>query len=164
MADPLVLYSVNTLLAYRINERFYGQVHHVWCSPFFSASSVSPLDAEMPPSSTPCDLWKRFLDDIGRQDWHSASISRNKSGLQRGMELRRSEGFITARQQSEIEEIVKNATFRDFRPLLYVIPFHGVRSLVQTAPLQERAHPFSPEYTINRLTRSLFDVLEWPWR
>ncbi len=32
---PLVLYSANTLLAYKINETFYKGLHYVWCNPVF---------------------------------------------------------------------------------------------------------------------------------
>ena len=29
---PLVLYSVQTSLAFRINEQFYSQIHYAWCA------------------------------------------------------------------------------------------------------------------------------------
>lgn len=164
MADPLVLYSTNTLLAYRINERFYGQIHYVWCSPFFSSSTINLLDVQMPPSSTPCDICKRFLDDVARQDRHSPNIEGNRAGLKKGKTFRKADGVINREQSEEIERIIEEASIEDYRPLLYVIPFEGVRDLVRPAPLSERAHPFSSEYVIDRLPRSRFDVLEWPGR
>lgn len=164
MAEPLVLYSTNTLIAYRINERFYGQIHYVWCSPFFSSSAPNLLDVQMPPSSTPCDICRRFLDDVARLDRHSPNIEGNRTGLQKGMTARRREGMIDHEKSEEIGRIIEEASLEDYRPLLYVIPFEGVRNLVRPAPLSERAHPFSPEYVIDRLPRSRFDVLEWLWR
>jgi hypothetical protein len=163
MSEPLVLYSANTLLAYRINEDFYRQTHFVWCSPFFSASAAS-IDVQMPPSSTPCDICKVYLEDIARQDLHSPSLKSHRSGLERGMKSQLAKRLIHEEQYQELEEIVSKAALDEFRPLLYIIPFEGVRDLVRPAPRRQRAHPFSPEYIIERLPRSRFDVLEWFWR
>jgi hypothetical protein len=164
MADPLVLYSVNTLLAYRINEHFYGQIHYVWCSPFFSASGISRLDLQAPPSSTPCDICRTYLDDVLRQDRHSSAIRNNRYGIKSGLAVKKADGMISAEQHRELEETVSKAPLEDFRPLLFVIPFQGVADLVEEIPLSERAHPFSREYRIERLPRSRFDVLDWIWR
>ena len=163
MPDPLVLYSANTQLAYRINEHFYGQIHFVWCSAFFSATPRS-IDLEMPPSSTPCDICRKYLEDISRRDLHSRSLQDNRAGLQKGVEAKLAERVITEEQYLELEELVSKASLDEFRPLLYIIPFEGVRDLVQPVPPLQRAHPFSPEYEIKRLPRSRFDVLDWTWR
>lgn len=163
MPDPLVLYSANTQLAYRINEHFYGQIHFVWCSAFFSATSRS-IDVEMPPSSTPCDICRSYLEDISRHDLHSTILRRNRSGLENGMKSKLAERVITEGQYRELEEIIEKSALEEFRPLLYVIPFEGVRDLVEPVPPSQRAHPFSPEYRIERLPRSRFDVLDWLWR
>jgi hypothetical protein len=164
MSDPLVLYSVNTLLAYRINEHFYGQMHYVWCSPFFTASGTSLLDVPAPPSSTPCDICRTYLDDVLRQDRHSAAIRNNRNGIKSGLEIKRADGVISAEQHQELEEIVSKAPLEDFRPLLFVIPVQGIADLVEEVPLLQRAHPFSREYRIECLPRSHFDVLDWIWR
>jgi hypothetical protein len=163
MPDPLVLYSANTQLAYRINEHFYGQIHFVWCSAFFSATSRS-IDVEMPPSSTPCDICRNYLEDITRRDLHSLSLQHNRAGLQRGMEAKLAERVITEEQCLGLKGFVANAAIDEFRPLLYVIPFEGVRDLVESVSPSQKAHPFSPEYRIERLPRSRFDVLDWTWR
>lgn len=163
MPDPLVLYSANTQLAYRINEHFYGQIHFVWCSALFSATSRS-IDVEMPPSSTPCDICRNYLEDITRRDLHSLNLQHNRAGLQRGMEAKLAERVITEEQYLGLQELVSKASLDELRPLLYVIPFEGVRDLVTPASLLEKAHPFSPEYKIKRLPRSRFDVLDWIWR
>ena len=49
---------------------------------------------------------------------------------------------------------------QDFRPLIYVIPFEPVKSLVEMASLENRAHALSEEYIIERLPRELFDAIE----
>ena len=164
MPDPLVLYSANTQLAYRINEHFYQQIHFVWCNPFFSATAPRSIDVQMPPSSTPCDICRNYLEDIARGDRNSRSLQANRIGLKQGMDLKLADGVITEEQYWELEEIVSKVSLDEFRPLLYVIPFEGVRNLVRPAPRHQRAHPFSPEYMIDRLPRSRFDVIDWIWR
>ncbi|MEA2599053.1 MAG: hypothetical protein QOF89_45 [Acidobacteriota bacterium] len=164
MSDPLVLYSVNTLLAYRINEQFYQQIHFVWCNPYFSATSPRAIDVQMPPSSTPYDICRKYLEDIARGDRHSSSFRDNRAGLETGMRLKLAEGVITEEQFQELDDIVAKASLDEFRPLLYIIPFEGVRELAQLPRPSQRAHPFSPEYRIERLSRSRFDVLDWLWR
>lgn len=164
MPEPLILYSANTQLAYRINEHFYQQTHYVWCNPFFSATSTRAIDVQMPPSSTPCDICRTYLEDIARRDLNSHNLERNRSGLQKGMKFKLRERVITEEQHQELKEIVAKAALDEFRPLLYIIPFEGVQDLARPAPRRQRAHPFSPEYVIERLPRSRFDVLEWSWR
>lgn len=163
MREPLVLYSTNTLLAYRINQQYYGEIHYVWCSPFFSGSADS-IDVAMPPSSTPCDICFRYLEDIQRQDRHSQTIHQNQTGLRRGIRAKRKEGAISPEKYKEIWDLVLKSPLEAFRPLVYVIPFEGVRKLARRALPHEKAHPFSPEYVIERLPRSRFDVLDWRWR
>jgi hypothetical protein len=163
MPDPLVLYSANTQLAYRINEHFYGQIHFVWCSAFFSATSRS-IDVEMPPSSTPCDICRNYLEDISRRDLHSTRLQHNRDGLQTGLKAKLVERVITEKQYRELKNIIAKSALEEFRPLLYVIPFEGVRDLAEPVPPLQRAHPFSPEYKIECLPRSRFDVLDWVWR
>lgn len=163
MPDPLVLYSANTQLAYRINEHFYGQIHFVWCSAFFSAPSPRSIDMEMPPSSTPCDICRNYLEDISRHDLHSRGLQDNRAGLQRGLKAKLAEGVITEKQYRELKKIIGKSALNEFRPFLYVIPFEGVRDLAEPVPPLQRAHPFSPEYKIERLPRSRFDVLDWTW-
>jgi hypothetical protein len=131
MPEPLVLYSANTLLAYRINEHFYGQSHFVWCSPFFSAPAAS-IDVQMPPSSTPCDICRTYLNDTARRDWHSIKLRDHRNGLKQGMDAKLADCVITNEQYRELDEIVSRSSFDDFRPLLYIIPFAGVRKLAET--------------------------------
>jgi hypothetical protein len=43
---------------------------------------------------------------------------------------------------------------------LYLIPFAGAHGMLQTVPVDKRAHPLSVEYIIESLPRSAFDVIE----
>jgi hypothetical protein len=69
---------------------------------------------------------------------------------------------ISEGEQRDIVSMLERASGRDFRPLLYVIPYERVSAHVQPAPLELRAHPLSREYVIERLPRIDFDVLELP--
>src|SRR5258708_6678011 len=123
---PIVLYSAITWLAYKISEAYYGGQHFVWCTPHFDPSSTPSLDYAVPPSSSPAGIYRMLRDDVKRGDHHSAKIAGNKAGLLRAIERRRTAGQITDRQACEIASIIEAAETRDFKPLIFVIPFHLV--------------------------------------
>ncbi|HEX3108836.1 MAG TPA: hypothetical protein VHU41_07050, partial [Thermoanaerobaculia bacterium] len=93
-------------------------------------------------------------------DTHSSAVDRNRVGILRGAACKRAANVITPDQEAEIGEIVKLAEVRLFAPLLFVIPFLGVKSIAKVVPPKERAHVLSIEYRIEELPRALFDVLE----
>jgi hypothetical protein len=163
MSAPLILYSTNTLLAYRINQIYYRERHFVWCNPYFSASAPS-IDVQMPPSSTPSDICRSLFGDVSQEDVHSLKIQSNRDGIRKGASSKRNADQITEEQFREIDQIVSAAKLADFRPLLYVIPYHLVAEQARPVPPADRAHPFSQEYIIKDLPRPSFDVLEWSWR
>jgi hypothetical protein len=65
-------------------------------------------------------------------------------------------------QEAEIRAAVRLAETRDFKPLLFIIPFSGVRGRVREVPVEQRAHPLSLEYIIESRPRSSFDSIEFP--
>ena len=159
IANPILLYSTNTWLAYSIAERFYSQIHYVWCSPFFDSESA-PDSALMPPSSTPADIYRDLFQAIKRRDSHCYAIERNKLGILRGAAAKLTAGVIDADTEGEIAAIVDIVDLPDFMPIVYVIPFNMVRSLLAPVPVGERAHPLSPEYRVEELPRNCFDALK----
>ena len=159
MREPLLLYSTNTWLAYAIAERFYGGVHFAWCSPVFDGRKAAPY-VNIPPTSSPAELYRSLHREVDRGERHSDAIENNRKAVKRGAEAKRREGVITASQQAEIVRIIDRSELRDFRPVLYVIPFDRVRDTVVDVPVQERAHPLSVEYRVERLGRDTFDMLE----
>jgi hypothetical protein len=159
MAEPLVLYSTSTWLAFSIAERFYSSVHYAWCSPYFSPPSALSGSAA-PPTSIPREIYENLFDEVIQSDSHSSAVDRNRVGILRGAACKRTANVITAEVETEIAEIVRMAEVRLFRPLLFVIPFAGVRTIAKVVPPKERAHPMSIEYRIDELPRHLFDVLE----
>ena len=115
MRPPLLLYSTQTLLAYHINERYYGGLHYVWCSEFFGSGSIAP-GRPVPPSACPQEIYEELLQDIQNADRHSDKIRQNKAGLRRGADFEYSKGIITDSERLEIFNKVRLATFIDFKP------------------------------------------------
>lgn len=162
VSEPLILYSTNSWLAYAIGERFYFGEHYVWCNPDFDARAVAVIDQVTPPSSSPAEIYRALHEDVRRGDSHSSKIKDNMTGILRGAAVKRAAGIISEEDQRDIVSMVDRAGGRDFRPLLYVIPYERVRGIVKPAPVAERAHPLSREYVIDALRRTDFDVLELP--
>lgn len=157
---PLVLYSINTWLAYRVAQIYYREEHYVWCAPYFSSDAVPAWDYTNPPSSSPSEIYNSLLEDVRRGDLHSLKIEVNKAGILRGAHIKEKQNIITKKQKAEIFAAVSKAETRDFKPLIYVIPYHNVVRLAKKAPLSERAHPLSLEFLIERLPRRLFDIIQ----
>jgi hypothetical protein len=162
MADPLILYSTNTWLAYAISQRYYGRLHHAWCAPVFDYQSEFSREVVLSATSNPLTLYRDLRDETRTGDRHSAKVQENKMGILRGATLKRAAGLITESQEREIVAIVEKAETRDFRPLLYVIPFASVSRVVAEVPVENRAHPLAQEYLIDQLSRDCFDVVEFP--
>jgi hypothetical protein len=159
MPNPLLLYSTNTLLAYHINQTYYGELHYVWCSAFFGAENIPSPYRPNPPSSSPQDIYENLLKAVENSDRHNERIRLNKAGLRRGATFKHGQGDITDAQRLEILDKVRLAGFGDFKPLLYVIPYTLVSGMLSTVPVRHRANPLSEEYIIARLPRTSFDII-----
>lgn len=158
MPDPLILYSTNTWLAYVIAERYFRGVHWVWCSPFFRPDPI--YAGQMPPSAIPGEIYDRLWEDVRGGDRHSAWIAKNRMGLIKAAEVKEGERVITAQKKAEILSVVNSAELQEFKPRVYAIPFRAVRARAREVPPNERAHPLSVEYIVEKLPRKSFDVLE----
>ena len=82
MKEPLVLYSTNTWLAYAIAERYYGGVHFAWCSPVYNGTTAEP-HVNIPPSSSPAELYRSLWNQVGRGERHSDTINNNRRASSR---------------------------------------------------------------------------------
>jgi hypothetical protein len=163
MPDALILYSTNTWLAYQISERYYRGLHYVWCSPYYNSRSLPFYDYSNPPTSTPSEIYKSLYDEVRSGDRHSAKVKANKVGILNGAYAKERAGVINAEQKADIASIIDCAEPRDFRPLLYIIPFNLVREIIKEVPVSDRAHPLSVEYCIECLPRDYFDIIEFDW-
>ena len=160
MSEPLFLYSTNSRLAYLVAKRYYDDLHYVWCSPNFDATSSTILDFTNPPSSTPKAIYHNFLRDVNSNDQHSALIAQNRMGVSSGAIAKLRQGKITRSQKNDILTMASAADVQMFRPLLFVIPYCTVKHLLKKVPLGERANPLSLEYKIEKLPRAFFDVIQ----
>ncbi|MDQ1593238.1 MAG: hypothetical protein QOG71_3865 [Pyrinomonadaceae bacterium] len=161
MNPPLILYSTCTWLAYKIAQFFYRDEHYVWCTPHFSADSLSSWESSTPPSSTPLDIYNAYHEEVIRGDRHGAHIAANKAGILRGAHLKANARIITKKQKAEIFTIVQKAELNDFRPLLFIIPYGLIQDIIEEVPVIERAHPLSVEFVIQQLPRNCFDVVQF---
>jgi hypothetical protein len=160
MATPIVLYSVNSWLAFSIAERYYSGQHYVWCAPIFDGRSPFTRSWFLPPTSSPAEIYSSLKEEVRRRDRHSAKIAQNRVGIVRGATIKKKAGVINDGQEAQIVSIVDAAELADFRPLVYVIPYHSVAHLAKEVPLVDKAHPLSAEWIIESLHRDLFDVIE----
>ncbi|HEX8670753.1 MAG TPA: hypothetical protein VF710_02645 [Longimicrobium sp.] len=158
MKTPILLYSASTWLAYSIAERFYG-VHYAWCTAFYDGITA-PRHFNIPPTSSPAEIYLNLEEETRRGDLHSDAIKRNADGILRGAKAKLRAGAITVVQHREIKKSVTKAKIPDFRPVLYVIPFDRLEGEVPEVPVSLRAHPLSLEYRVEDLRSGLFDVLE----
>lgn len=159
MKEPLLLYSANTWLAYAVAERYYGGVHFAWCSPVYNGSTAEP-HVNIPPSSSPAEIYRSLFREVDRGERHSKAIKNNRKGIKKGADAKLEAGVIGSDEHASIMRTLENAEVRDFRPVLYVIPFDRVRGTVVDVPVQQRAHPLSIEYRVENLSRDCFDMLE----
>lgn len=159
MKPPLLLYSASTWFAYSVAERYYGGLHYAWCSPVYDGR-MAEFHVNIPPSASPAALYRTILEDTRRGDQYSHAISQNKDGINRGARARRSQGLIGDEEVEEIRWSVERTECRDFRPVLYIIPYDQVKERVVRVPVAERAHPMSVEYRIDALPRTSFDMIE----
>ena len=160
MPSPLLLYSTNTYLKFRIQEQYRGQ-HHAWCSPTFAAEKVDKyaLGAGTPPSSDPASIYRDLSEAVRRTDEHCAKIIDQKKTLMALAVDWHREGHITEASRNDIVTSVNMAPFTYWRPLIFVIPYAIVTGRVEEVPREKRAS-MEPEYIIRDLKMGEFGIIE----
>jgi hypothetical protein len=128
---PLVLYSTNTWLAYAISERYYRglPMPGVRLTPARGRGRGMTRTCPRPPAhsrSTGCSTRRSA----------AATGTAQRLSRMRGAPSRRQQGVIGEPQEAEIRAAVRLAETRDFKPLLFVIPFSGVRGRVREVPVE----------------------------
>ena len=159
MKEPLLLYSTNTWLAYAIAERYYGGVHFAWCSPVYDGTKAASY-MNIPPTSSPAELYRALMREVERGERHSELIKRNRAGIISGAKAKLEAGLITEARRDEIKLVVDDCHPHEFRPVLFVMPYEVVRTRVVEVSVRDRAHPMSVEYCVEQLPRDCFDLLE----
>lgn len=152
--DASLLYSVGTKLAYKINNRYYKGIHYVWVTDSFNSK-------DQPPTSNPCTIIKRYLEQISSGDRHAIEINNNKAGILRGAKAKLDAGIITKTQYKEIGSLVSCADYRAFFPILYIMETPKVLGKCKAVPVEERASDDSFEYKITDLANGEYQVIDF---
>lgn len=161
MKKHLLLYSINTYLAYSINSNYYNDLHYVWCSPFFDCREEASRYRNNPQSSNPCEIYLNFSKDVERNDEHSLHIKQNKIGLLSGASQKRQQGLIDKSKEEDIIAMVNDAPLEWFRPLVYVIPKICVEGIYKQVENGRKANPLSAEYLVESLPGDCFDIIKF---
>jgi len=154
-----ILYSAVTQLAFNINERFYGGLHYMWCTPCFDINTKSPVYT-VPPTSSPFQIYKTLAREVAGGDNHSDKVEANRVGITRGAEKKFADGTIDAACLKRIQDTARIASLSLFRPLLCVISVHEAAPYCSEVDLTSVANALSQEYIVERLPRSAFDVID----
>ncbi|NVM75262.1 hypothetical protein FHW83_001042 [Duganella sp. SG902] len=160
MNNKHIYYSCSSWLSYHICERYYGNKHYAWCTPYFDAFSSLSLQNFVPPSSNPRDIYWGLRKDIDTGDLHSAKVRDIRRGIQKGAALKRKEGTINDVDYLEIVRIARVSQIEKFSPLMLVIPFQPASGLFKRVAVWQRANPLSEEYIVENLPREFFDAFE----
>jgi hypothetical protein len=158
---PRLLWSTNTLLKNRIQQRFLGDKHYVWCSPTFEAAALGryALGYGQPPTSDPCTIYRQLREAVIRRDEHDPKIQAQKGTLKALAVDLQLAGTLTEDARDEIVAMVNASQLADWRPLIYVIPYAPVAARAELVPRPKRAS-HEPEYIIRDLEIAEFDIIE----
>ena len=158
---PLLLWSTNSWLKFYIQMKFRRNKHYVWCSPLFDAGSAGKytIGSGQPPSSDPATIYRQLHTAVSKQDEHDQKISSQKVTLKALATEWLNTDEISQDEHDEILAILDRASIRDWRPLLFVIPYSNVCGKVDSVPRNLRAS-IEPEYIIHELEQGEFDVIE----
>lgn len=162
---PNLLYSAGTELSYKINEIFYNDIHYVWCADRFGSPKSGEPYNRNPSSSDPYDIYQDYNRASGNSgrvaDHHSGAIDRLRIGIKKGADIKLAQGVISKDELDDIYAIVDAADRQDFSPLIYLIPFEKVETLLKKVPIDKRAHPLSDEWIIENLSKDDFDLMRF---
>ena len=169
--DPLILYSINSHLAYSINKEYYRK-HYVWCATKFNTNDLNAADRNNPPSSNPYEILKRYLTEIknAKEDVHHnpSYLIERITGVLTGLEVNKNKNIIDVDTYNQLKEIIetyreKGTIWNELRPLIYIIPFERVKDRVTKVPPSKTASISSEEYIIEDLKDEEFDVIIDLW-
>ena len=146
-----ILYSVGTILSYRIAKEYYHS-YFVWCTSCFHSAS-------QPPTSDPFTICAKYLQHAILGDRHSHEIEDNKSGILRGARDKYIAGIIDEKAYNIICEMVNCAQYDAFLPVLFVINTDAVKDRCKEVERSERANDNSVEYIIKDLADGEFEII-----
>ncbi len=167
MKEPVILYSIQSYLAYYINTRYYNNIHYVWCAPFFDSNKESGLTPKLAYTSNPIDIFKSYYRDITVRDRHykRPEIERNTVALLKGATIMKDKGAISDETYEKIKKTISSCSQDEkiseyFRPLIYVIPYETNKHLINEVDVDKSAGTLSPEYIIENLPTDKFNIID----
>jgi hypothetical protein len=158
--EPLLLWSTSNRVVHFVSSRYLGR-HYVWCTPVFEGRAVARYAPgfTQPASSDPATIYRNLLEAVRTSDEHNPDMVRQKTTLS-GLALKLStDGEISFDTAAEIVAYLDAAHISDWKPLIYVIPYAGVRARVEAVPRAERASA-EMEYVIPNLGSAEFEIIE----
>lgn len=159
---PILLYSINSRLAYNINKQYHNK-HYVWCATKFNTNDCKSIERNNPNSSNPIEILKTYNSEIKKAltDLHTKPdfLVERINGILYGLELNGgngdSEGLI-----SQIKSQIENNTiWKEMKPVLYIIPYDLVKDRIKHVPPLKTAGILSDEYIIEDLLDDEFDAI-----
>lgn len=148
------LYSVGTLLAYKIAKKYYKNIHYIWCTTEFNS-------LKQPPTSNPATICKRYLEQITTGDRHTVEIENNVAGILKGAKAKLNSGVISKKEYNEIRSAVSAAEYEAFFPVLYIVESKKVKNRYIEVAARERASDDAIEYKIEDLNENEFKIISF---
>jgi hypothetical protein len=96
---------------------------------------------------------------VAEEDGHDYKINEQKGLITARAIKWEADGEITSADKDEIVYAATNSAFKQWRPLIYIIPYARVAKRVESVPRPLRAG-LAAEYRIADLKRSEFDIIE----
>jgi hypothetical protein len=160
-----ILYSANPYFAHYLAVNYRHGVHFAWCSECYDPTTVAATSAAaaIAPSSSPRGIFERLKADCDGEDKHSSLIKGYRKKFRRLAKGWWADRSINADAYAEIDSIVKSASWKIWRPVLYVIPRAPIESAgrLKTVPYPTRAG-LGPELQIADLALHEFDLIMNP--
>jgi hypothetical protein len=161
MPPQHLLYSTNVFLKLLIQQRYNSDIHYVWFSDCFDSALLSRYSPSslVAPSSNPADIYRELARAVKLSDRHCHKIHEQKVSLKTLAIDWEAAGEINSNDKEEIFYMIDNATFSEWRPLIYITPRVLVESRLQVVPPNKRAS-LALEYIVPDLKQDEFDIIE----
>ena len=157
-----ILYSTNPWYAKEVASKFRGGNYFAWVCEYFDAGRApsGSAGALIAPSSNPRKIYEDLLYDVNAEDRHSRIIKDHRKTFTRLAKDWLAAGEINQDQCDEIIATVRTPSWRIWKPVLYVIPRHGINaSRIKEVRRKDRAS-YGPEYQILDLRDGEFDIVD----
>lgn len=151
-----LLFSVNTLLAYAIAQKYYNQVHYAWFTTKFDYGNKQPA------SANPRSICHDLLEAIASNDHHCEKISRIQAGILFGAYDKRKKCIIDEDQEMEIRALVNQSCEQLdlLLPIVYVASWQKAARFCESVDRGDKASPDSVEFLSRELPRTVFDIVD----